>query len=382
MRAKSFKLFCTVLAMGAVLAAAVAAIAATAVRREEGFFSPVISPDGEFVYFVKRSTAGLVWGSGIEFFTPPAHAYIWRDRFELCRVKINGGKFETVRGWPASPLEGKTVTEYRGRIFSIAQATLRFTDGQLEYELAVRIPSQPMAKTLVVQRRWDGKRQAFQERNEWREGYAQLAPGEDVLREPWEVLTVPGRENFPCAVVAHHGQSGELRTLRKTAVCDELHGKSIRWAVVEPSSRRKEIRRLREIRELRGRLIQEGLGRNQSEIAAILAADARLADLGFYPKPPQLVARRLSAAEAGKAAPLFRISEAEFQAGLFSDIERAITAPGSETEKSMGDYIRHREYATSERLNGFLKSGGRKFLVERSGQLYELSLTETRPAFR
>src|SRR4051794_4237286 len=88
----------------AMLVLVVALAASASVQHHEGYFSPVISPDGNYVYFVKRVTTGLVWGAGIEFFTPPAHVRPWHDQFELCRVKMDGSNFETLYRWPGSPL--------------------------------------------------------------------------------------------------------------------------------------------------------------------------------------------------------------------------------------------------------------------------------------
>ena len=53
---------------------------------------------------------------------------------------------------------------------------------------------------------------------------------------------------------------------------------------------------------------------------------------------------------------------------------RAIESPGEETEKSMGQYIVHNDYTTSQALNAFLKSGGTRFYVAYQGRVYELNL--------
>jgi hypothetical protein len=118
--------------MAAVCAIVAVTLGVAGMHQEEGGLGPVISPDGKSVYFVRRATSGFVWGLGVESFTPPAHARVWSDRFELCRVPIEGGRVKSLGAWPHSPLEGTSISEYRGRIFCIAHAVLRFTGGRLE----------------------------------------------------------------------------------------------------------------------------------------------------------------------------------------------------------------------------------------------------------
>ena len=339
------------------------------VRREQGYFSPVISPDAKHVYFVERSTSGLVWGFGIESFTPPAHAFLWRDRFELRRVPLAGGRAETVQALPPSPLEGKIISQYRGRVFSVPQAVIRFSGGRLEYQVAVSRPREPFSQTWT----------AGSSSQAWTERAQTFSPGDDMVGEAWEALAVPGRESFPCAVAAHNFLSGELRVLIKTEACDALYPNGIEWAALEPHSRARDVLRRRRIRELDRQLRAENLAHGLNEGAAILEANRRLQEMGYYAKPPQLVARP---APSAAGAPVFVITEGEFQAGLFPDIEQAIAAPGTEIEKRTGDYVIHRDYSASARLNEFLRPGGKRFYVQRGGRIYQLTVTDARPAFR
>ncbi len=365
------------IAVAAILLIGAAVVLATVLRHEEGYFSPVISPDGTQVYFVRRTTSGAVWGLGWEFFTPPAHAYLWRDRYQLCRIRLDGGAFETLRAFPPSPLEGRTVREYRGRAFGIANAALRFQNGRLDCQIAVSVPKQPSSETWAVEARWPAGGAAV-----WTRRYSPFSTGDDVLYEPWEVLVAPGRENFPSAVVAHNDASGELRVLVRNSVFGRLFPDGLRWAVLAPTSRASDIRRMRAVRDLRARLIEEENPKFSTEVAAILAADRRLEDLGYYPKPPQLIARAVAPAGAKGVGPLIRISEEEFRVGLFQDIEKAIASPGAEVEKLSGNYIIHRDYDTSARLNAVLASGATHFYIERSGRTYELTITPGRPPLR
>ena len=109
--------------------------------------------------------------------------------------------------------------------------------------------------------------------------------------------------------------------------------------------------------------------------------------LGYYPKPPQLIARQLGADEAerfrgeGDQAALFPIGEMQFRVGLFTDIEKATDNPGEEFDKA-GKYIIHSDYTTSQDLNSYLESGPKTFYVERRGEIYVMTITEREEARR
>ena len=133
--------------------------------------------------------------------------------------------------------------------------------------------------------------------------------------------------------------------------------------------------------------MQQAQAEGLTEYEASLKVTLQMQDLGFYARPPQLVAQALSRQRAraleqqGALEPLFSITEMEFRVGLFQDIERAIKAPGAEVERS-GRYVIHRDYSNSQKLNRFFESGERLFYVETQGRTYRLKLTEARPASR
>ena len=70
---------------------------------------------------------------------------------------------------------------------------------------------------------------------------------------------------------------------------------------------------------------------------------------------------------SGNGLPLFEIAEAEMASGIFPDIEKALAAPGSEVERSLGKYVVHNDYTTSRGLNAHLATGAREFLVRFRG---------------
>src|SRR5439155_20931364 len=96
-----------------------------------------------------------------------------------------------------------------------------------------------------------------------------------------------------------------------------------------------------------------------------------LEDLGFLPKKPRLVAREVRTT-ADESVPLFDIADAEMASGIFNDLSEAIATPGKEVRKSPYDYIVHRDYDNSRKLNAYIGGGGRAFFLRFRGRLYRL----------
>ncbi|MFL6414747.1 MAG: hypothetical protein ACJ74Y_03630 [Bryobacteraceae bacterium] len=117
-----------------------------------------------------------------------------------------------------------------------------------------------------------------------------------------------------------------------------------------------------------------GMGENQ----ALLRIVKDMQRLGYYPKTPTIVARRLSQEEAARTDldkdALFSIAKGEMESGIFQDIERAIANPGEEIDKDSFGYYTHRDYSTSARLNAFLETGKTRFYVRYLGNTYELTI--------
>ena len=116
-------------------------------------------------------------------------------------------------------------------------------------------------------------------------------------------------------------------------------------------------------------LVAEGKARGQNEGEAMLSANKRMQELGYYPKTPTITAQPSSCEHV---SPVFHISDEEFRVGLFQDIERAIRHPGSGEDRG-GTYVRHQAFDTSEKLNAYL--GERRdatFYVDGLGGCWQL----------
>jgi hypothetical protein len=140
-------------------------------------------------------------------------------------------------------------------------------------------------------------------------------------------------------------------------------------------ARRSEIERIDNLTKTHAALLDRFRREGLSEGEAALAAIEEMRRLGLYPKPTTLTARALAPGEALLDSwPHFLVPEGEMQSGVFHDIEKALAAPGTEVEKSMGSYIIHRDYENSAKLNAYLDGEGRTFYVTYDEVTYEVTV--------
>lgn len=342
--------------------------------RAEGYFSPVFSPDGKTVLAVARDVFATKVGFGYQFFTPPATVRVHRDRFKLISLQVSDGRMTVVEGLPPSPLEGARISAYHGAIFGVPHAHLRWTKGLLEYEVAVTRHDTPASRTFVIRRTWNPAAPAAGSGPAWQEAYTGMS-GDDPsqLHGDLEVLAIPGDELMPCAIAVVGRTERLARALVETAVCRKKYPAGLGPDELRPISRRADIERVEHLRTTYAALVERGRQAGMTEIAATLAAGKEMSRLGLYPKTTTLVA---TAAECPTASPLFRIVDAQFDAGLFQDIAEAIATPGEEVDKSMGAYVTHTDYTTSKEINEFLEAGNSVFFVEARGRCWKLTVNK------
>lgn len=341
-----------------------------------GYFGPAFSRDGKYVYAVTRETRGVTWGMGWEHFTPPAYAYPLSDRFGLIRIEVDSGRSEILESWASSPVTQRIIREYRGRVFNTASAVVRPENtGAVRYQVEMAIPVVPVSEVHRIAGIWvaaGGKK----ERGEWGQGsHSGTGPSEPVLSGQIEVFTAGGPEFFPSAIVLLDHRTMTTRVIAKSSAYAERYPDGPKLEELLAVSRKKDIERVAELVRVRGEHVARYRAQGMSEIEALLKTNRDLEDLGHLPRSPRIVATRL-AATAAPTLPVFEIAEAEMASGVFPDIEKAIAAPGEEIDKSMGNYIIHRDYANSAKLNTHFSGGGRDFLVRFRGQTYRI---EVRP---
>ena len=350
---------------------------ATACRRgETGYLAPRFTPDGAAVVMIVREARATVTGLGYETFTPPARSHVSRDRFSLVRVRLSDRAVERLVDLPPSPLEGRRLEVYRPRVYGSASAHLRWEQpGQLAYEVGVSIPRQPSSDQYRVRRRWDGaSRSEVVAPDAWQPGATGMGGSEpSQLHGPHEVVAVSAGGAMPCAVVIVTEGRDRADPVIESDACRTAHPEGYPVAALASLLRRADIERAALLRDTNERLVAQARAAGLGEGDAALEAIAGMRRLGLYPKPAVLIAARADAAD--QAAPRVAISAEEFRVGLFADLREALDRPGEEVEKSMGDYVVHRDFDTSRQLNALLEGRGDvTFYVDADGALWRVHL--------
>jgi hypothetical protein len=364
--------------MAALPLAAVVALAAwgagwAGLPRETGYLSPLFAPDGQSVLVVRRDVAALVTGFGREFFTLPATVRIRRDRLTILGIRLADGRLTELETLPPSPLEGMTIEAYHHAIFGEAHAHLRWADAaHLDYEIAVTHSRTPSARTFVTRKIWNPQTKTTAFTGPWAEGSTGMGGDEpQQLAGDLEVIAVPGDEGMACAIVVmgRHDHAG--RAIVETRTCRGKYPSGYTATVLAPFSRRADIERSELIRRTYADLVERGRRAGLPEGRAMLDADDEMSRRGLYPKPTTITAQP---ADCAASSPLFDIADEQFAVGLFPDIDRAIASPGQPANKSMGAYITHRDYTTSQRINDYLTAGHTSFFVRAHGACWRLAI--------
>jgi hypothetical protein len=356
----------------ALAAVAIWATGLVSIRRDTGYFSPLFAPDGQSVFAVTRDAGATIAGFGYEFFTAPASVWLFRDRFALVNIRLSDGRLTVVEEFPSSPLEGSRIRAYRGRIFGVPHAHLRWADAaHLNYEIAVTRHDVPSSRTFVVRRVWNAAARQYDNTTPWQESHTSLAGDEpQQLHGDLEAIAMPGDELMPCGI-AILKRDGAASPLVQTRACRRTYADGRLSTVLAPISRRRDIERAEMIRTTYAALVARGRRSGLPEMAAMLEAGRQMQRLGLFPKTTMLVAQREACSERPAR---IRITDEQFRVGLFQDIERAIARPGEEVDKDMGRYIAHRDYGTSEALNALLDKGESELFVEARGACWRLTI--------
>ena len=385
------KLLKRIVLPGLVACAMLAVVAWVCVRRVvsqrgvqsyEGYFAPVYSPDGQYVYFIERRTTGIARETGpLDFMSlssPEFNVVVGKDSFSLRRLHVESGRIEELIRFSPSPIEGRRY-EVRGSAFQVPAAGLRFTkERHLEFNLCLTVYQEPRAKEYLSSGVWMEAQHTAEISRSWEEKPCAVGGYDEwPLFGSWELIRVrEGRHSFPPAIVAYNHQTGVVNVLIKNKEYDRLHPDGVPLKQIRDSSQRPQIERIQTVRRTHEELLQKYKAMGMSEVQAYLRTAKDMQRLGYYPKTPTMVARRLGQNEAGRTDKdaLFSIAKGEMEAGLFQDIEKAIASPGEEIDKTSDDYYTHLGYTTSARLNAYLKTGKKQFFVRYLGETYELTI--------
>jgi hypothetical protein len=368
---------------GAALAAAALAIVTGLVTLEHhvGAFGPAFAADGRSVWFVEREARGVSWGLGWEFFTPPANVHVFYDVVRLRRLDLASARAVTVETWNRTPLVGRTLQQYRGRLFVHLGVALRpRADGTVEYALGLAVPRVPASEVHQLRGIWASD--TARRRGEWDvASFAPTGPSEPIIHSERELFEQPGSESFPAGIVMLDYADSTLHVLYRAS-----GSRSSEPALAEllAASRKPDFDHLQEMTRIERERTAAHLREGASEGEALLRAGRDLRDLGYYPKPERWVASRVGPAQLAAHAHLPRLDIAPmaFQVGLFPDLEEAMASPGVEVDKWSGHYLRHRDFDASERLNALLDAGTRELLIGTDDRVFLLRLLPGSPATR
>ena len=348
------------------------------VQTSEGYFAPVYSPDGQYVYFVERRTSGTVRRVGpIDLFSPSKFdVQVAKDNFSLKRLHVQSSQVEELIGFTPSPTVGQRY-EAIGSPFQGSDAQLRFTkERQLQFNVCLKAYEGSAAREYLASGLWSEAQTAAQISRSWKSSWCQMGGYDEwPLFGDWELMEVRGETaSFPVGIAAYNHVTSDVKVLVKAKDYDRLYPKGVPLQQIQKSSVRPAIERLQAMLRTHEELLQkyraEGMGENQ----ALLRVGKDMQRLGYYPKTPTIVARRLSRDEEIDKNALFSIAKDEMASGVFPDIEKAIASPGEEIDYDGTGYHIHRDYSTSARLNTFLATRPTRFYVRYLGETYELTI--------
>ncbi len=361
------------IAFGIVLAgglAAAAAIGLVSIERHAGFHAPVWDAEADGIYYVERDSFGIAWGFGWEHFSPPAYSYVVTDRFRLRHLAIDEAQPVTLGEWSSSPVEGRVTRHYRGRIFNSVSARVDVTAEGASYLVHMSIPRVPSSEQWSLQGAWSAATGAS---GEWRQEWAGYTAGSDeVLMRGVELLTVPGRESYPAAILAVSAK-GDVRVLVHNRHFEGLYPEGVPAGMIAERSRREQIERGRDFRRIEEELVARFKAEGLNEGTAKLRAIEEMEELGFLPKRPRLVAASVDDAPPGTR--VFDIPADYFKVGLFQDIAAAIAAPGKQVDTGTGTYLKYYDDELGPRLREWREQGNDSFAIRTGGRTYVLTVS-------
>jgi hypothetical protein len=342
----------------------------------EGYFGPAFSTDGRVVYAIVRRTTGPTWARAVPLFSAPSGAFPVLDRVSLVEIDVNDGRASVLESWPSTPVARRIVRADSDRVFDTLQASVKAdASGTVRYDVEMTLPAAPNAETHRISGTWS-PRSEERRRGEWQPvAWPSVGSSEPILAGDAEVFAVPGPKSFPSGVVLLDHRTMTVRPIARARAYAKQYPNGPSVDELLRVSRKAEIERLATIAHKRADLVAQHRAEGMSEIDAILKSLRELEDLGYLPKSPRIVAHRVAGDTADMGSmPLFDIAEGEMASGIFQDLEKALSAPETEVEKSMGAYVIHRDYGNSQRLNAYLAGGGRQFVVRFRGVLYRVEM--------
>ena len=339
------------------------------VDKDQTFHSPVFSRGGDEIYYLERTSSGISWGPGIEFFTPPARVIIFSDRFDLRVIDIKTKKTRTIYSWKI-PHKMKSRKRYRNRLFGVPRTELVYDKKLLKYKIGLDVypddtPNQRIYEWSVGH--WDVNSKAMTGSKQWERAPIIADPWpEDILHGNFEVINFKNR-----AILLYDSNEDRLTVLLVSNASKEITIEQLDYFKPEEYSHRKNIERVKHLKETRLSIYRKLKDEGLSEGDALLRTSDEMEKMGLYPKSPKITAKLVKHPDTKYT--VFKITEMEFRVGLFQDIEQAIKTPGKEI-RFWGNYVRHRDFDNSTKINSYLKDGHNSFYVTTDKKTYLISI--------
>ena len=333
------------------------------------FHAPVFGPDGRKVYYLSRNAWGISWGPGIEFFTPPASVLVISDWFLLQSTRLDTGEETTVHSWRVNHAF-KPKTQYRNYLFGIPECELKWQGRTLQYKIGLDFLANDPADLTVNEwtvGSWNVDSTNIIESDNWKSGYHSIDRWtEQILSGPFEIIDYKS-----LALILYDSGTETRKPLRVSSSFGWELREQVAKADLKDYTHRAQLERSRTIRETYAGTVAGLRARGLPEGEAMLQANDEMEKMGYYPKTPRLVAKKLENIQRGIA--IFSITSDEFRFGLFQDIEKAIATPGAEVH-FWGNYITHRDFETSRKLNEHLAAGNKTFIIKTEKEMFLISI--------
>lgn len=337
---------------------------------ELSFYAPVFSEDKSMVYYLTRESSGFSWGPGWESFTPPAKVIITNDSFHLERTALEDGRIERLYTLDVPHLK-TPQSRYRNRLFGIPFAELNWQGRNLQIRISVirdRARTEDRSSRIASEGTWFEHDNKVTLKQEWQNDTRVFVPwNRHTLSESWEVVSLKGK----AIIIADKDWQRKI-VLRRSPAMKKTGEEYLASIQKEQYSHREDIERNVLVSSTYSRILNKFKRQGLTEHEALLRTSDEMESLGLYPKGPKIVAKEVKQPKEG--LPVFQISGQEFFVGMFRDIDKAIKQPGTEID-FWGNYVRHRDYDTSTKINKHLKQGGTAFNVTTGGKVFLMEVT-------
>jgi hypothetical protein len=339
-----------------------------------GYYEPVWHPDGKSIYFFERESRGIIIGAGWEHFTAPANVYMLSDHIRLINYDLESNEETVLTQFEVTPHLGRWTRRYHNRIFGWISTVIEPVENSLEFKLRMSIPEIPSSETWVYRGVFDGKKMTT---TSWSQNYpGSMGSSELVLVNGEELMTIRNAEAYGAAIIKVRADTS-YEVIKST---DEFTTEMVIETQLTERSRRAQIEHVRNFVKVNEELEQKYRKEGFAAAQASLMAYDEMENMGLLPRTPRIVAEQLDASTIKNPSaniPIFHILAEYYTAGMFKDVYKAISAPGTEVKISTGDHLKYYDDDVGVRLKKWRNDGNKDFIVETDGEYHRITVLAT-----